>query len=120
MEPPTFGDLLRSYRESYGGRVGLNRPGRPKIELKAQALINCLAEHGVKISPPAFSEIEKSASLPREAQAFLDAVSVCLALSPEQSDELLLALSRDILSNRLSPKAAQWVVDGRRRDSPSS
>jgi hypothetical protein len=113
MEPRSFGQLLRSYRESYGDRMGLNRPGQAKIELKAQALINCLFEHGVRISAPSFSEIEKGVSLPREAQAFYEAASTCLALNPGESEVLLLALSRDILTNRLSSDTAHKVIDAR-------
>jgi hypothetical protein len=116
MEPKSFGELLRFYRESYGDRAGLNRPGQPRIELKAQALINCLLEHGVRISAPSFSEIEKGVSLPREAQAFYDAVSICLALNPSESEALLLALSRDILTNRLSSETAHRVIDARYTD----
>jgi hypothetical protein len=116
MESKSFGELLRLYRESYGERVGLNKPGQPKIELKAQALINCLFEHGVKISAPSFSEIEKGVSLPREAQAFFDAASVCLSLTAGESEALLLALSRDILTNRLSQETAEKVIDARHRE----
>ena len=116
MESKSFGELLRFYRESYGDRMGLNRPGQPKMELKAQALINCLFEHGVRISAPSFSEIEKGVSLPREAQAFFDAASICLALDPGESEALLLALSRDILTNRLSSETAHKVIDARYGD----
>ncbi len=115
MEPKTFGELLRLYRETYGERVGMNKPGQPKIELKAHALINCLFEHGVKISAPSFSEIEKGVTLPREAQAFLDAASTCLALNSTEQETLLLALASDILTHRLSPGAARKVIDARQR-----
>lgn len=108
VETSGFGALLHQFRETYGERIGANRPGMPRIHLTAQALIACMHEAGYTISPATYSEVE-SGSLPRDAQKFVNTVSGCLHLSALERRELVLRLSYDILKARI-PDLVQEVT----------
>lgn len=82
----------------------------PRLRLSAQALIACMADMGFTISSGAFSEIESGVNLPRDPARFLDAVSVCLKLSPADRQALVEQLAYDILRAKLGDELAQRVV----------
>lgn len=104
-----FGEKLRSLRESYAERIGADRPGaaRGNMRLSAAGLIKCLDSHGYSISSGAFSEIENGESLPRDAKEFLAAIILCLELSPEEADDLTNQLGYDILRSKLGEDVAE-------------
>jgi hypothetical protein len=108
-----FGRLLRSYRESYGERIHRKYPDVLETRLTASTLISCMhRSHQYDIASGAYSEVEAGLILPREPQAFLDAVTACLAID-EGSDEyvaLARALAHDVVSWRAGKAIANRAI----------
>jgi hypothetical protein len=103
----SFGMLLRYLRETFPERTGRNRPGAPKVRLTALALIECLTGRGYPITSGYYSELERGTALPKDAKAFMAAVSECLELNPDERSRLLRQLAYEIIRARLDDLAAE-------------
>lgn len=96
-----FGALLRHLRETYGDRIGANRPGKPRVLLTAQALLNAMKEAGFSLTSGSYSEIEAGNSIPRDPHGFITVVSECLALNEHERQMLVHRLGYDIVKSKL-------------------
>jgi hypothetical protein len=107
-----FGEALQAYRESVSDRLRQINPRLPRMQLSAASLIEAMRDVGYSISPGAYSEIEAGNSLPRDPRAFLDAVSPPLAIERDSLEWWILQqnLARDLVSQKLGPIAAEWVL----------
>lgn len=106
-----FGLQLRAFRETYSERVAQRNPRTPqeapvpRMRLSALALIDCLSKSGYPITSGAYSEIESGNSIPRDVQAFLEAVSSCLQLTNDERQILVSTLGYDLVFPRLGEQA---------------
>lgn len=113
---PYFGRRLKELRESYVMRTAAEGVQRPLVRAPStQRLVQCLREQNVAISAAAYNEIELGVNVPRNARAFLEGVTKCLELIPDEAEELKWRLAYDILWARLGkladdivPKHSQW------------
>jgi len=101
---PYFGRRLRELRETYSQRAFQGGADAPILRATPSSLevVQCMDRtSGYKISVPTYNEIENGLNVPREAARFLDAVSACLRLTPEERQDLADRMAYDILWAKL-------------------
>lgn len=109
-----FGHLLRHYRETLSERIqhpGLSR--LPQMQVTATALLKCVEQSAdISISQASYSEIENGLGLPRDPEAFLDAVAPCLAIEKNSLEWRMLVqyLSHGLIAQKLGGDIADQVV----------
>jgi hypothetical protein len=109
-----FGHVLRHYRETLSERI--HRPGLnllPQMQVTATALLKCVEQSkGLVISQASYSEIENGLSLPRDPEAFLNAVAPCLAIEEDSIEwwTLVQYLSHGLIAQKLGGEIADQVV----------
>ena len=107
---PYFGSRIRQLRYSFGERTR-SAPGAPALKMRpsVETLITCMRDAGYQMSAAAYHEVEQGYNIPRDAGAFLDAVSQCLRLTWEEKEDLKRRLAYAILYSRLGDRASEFV-----------
>ncbi len=107
---PYFGSRLRQLRYSFGERTRL-APDLPALKMRpsVETLVTCMKDAGYQLSPAAYHEVEQGYNIPRDAGTFLDAVSKCLRLSPDEREDLKRRLHYAILYSKLGDRANEFV-----------
>ena len=107
---PFFGSRIRQLRYSFGERTR-SAPNAPALKMRpsVETLTNCMRDAGYQMSPAAYHEVEQGYNIPRDAGAFLDAVSQCLRLTEEEKEDLKRRLAYAILYSRLGDRANEFV-----------
>jgi hypothetical protein len=112
-----FGHLVRFLRTTHLERVGKTIPGGPEVSVSQMQLIRCMAKHGYTLTSGTFSLIEQGKTLPHDPPGFMDALSKCLGLGPNDFYWYLLRhqYAFDLLTRAAgSAWAAQLVPVGER------
>lgn len=109
---PHFGAVLRHYRETVAARLQKYSPGLPELQLSAAKLIECMKPR-YEISPAAYSATENGGSLPRDPEAFIDAVAPCLAIERNSLEwwTLVQYAAYDLVAQRLGADVAEMLVE---------
>lgn len=85
-----LGDLLVYLRQTYSERSAPQGVDRPRIELRAAAVVEYLRKHGYSMTSGSYSLLEQGKTLPRNPERFLDIISACLIANPHSKYHLLL------------------------------
>lgn len=109
---PHFGACLRHYRETVTSRLKRFSPGLPELQLSAAKVVECMRPR-YDISPAAFSAIENGGSLPRDPEAFIDAVVPCLAIERDSLEwwTLVQYMTHFLIAQKLGDEVADTLVE---------
>ena len=85
-----LGKLLVYLRKTYLERETPDGPERPRVELKAAAVVDYLRRHDYSMTSGSYSQLEQGKTLPRNPERFLDIISACLNVDPTSKYYVLL------------------------------
>jgi hypothetical protein len=107
-----LGEILRFLRDTYPDRTGQNIPGRPRVNLTALSLIDCLKDHGYPITSGSYSLLESGRTLPQDPMRFFEAVGKCLAVP---TSDIYWGLMRqqyafDLVARTVGPEEAARMI----------
>jgi len=107
---PTFGGLLRRYRESYSDRLRKTHPEMPRVKLTALALIESMEKAGYSLSSGSYTQIENGSNFPHDPERFLEIVTRCLLLDDAEYHRLARQLAHDVVRSRVGTKIADIAI----------
>jgi hypothetical protein len=128
--PHHFGWSLRQLRESYFERSYRQRDasmGASVLQEKVSIsrVVACLKEKKVHLTAAALSAMETGQIFPKDGNAFIEAIAICLNLTPWQRDELKRRLAFDVLYVRFGeavrtvlPEVVSGITDDITKDGP--